>query len=377
MHKNIAVNTLFLIPGKVGGTEVFLRNHMDQLTHDRDNRYFIFTNRENHECFRNLPPNFRTVKAPIRCANRLLRILWEQLVLPFQVLYYRIDLLHSPGYTGPLLAPCIKLTTLFDLNYHFHPHDFTTRQLLVYKTLIPLVARTSTHILVHSQATKDEIVAVLGVSPAKISVIHGSYHPRFLQRYAKDEIDRVVDKYGVRAPFLLSNAVSHPHKNLPALIKAYAMLRRTGKLGCPLVLLGFPGRDQSRVMDTIREEKVEKDVIFTGWVPQEDVPFFYQGAILFVFPSLYEGFGIPSVEAMASGVPLIASNASCIPEVVGDGGLLTDATRPEALATSIGSVLDDAQLAHALVARGEIRAREFSWERFGKEMRALYDSLLP
>jgi len=374
------INTLFLIPGKVGGTEIFLRNLIEQLSkHSQEfkEEYYLFTNVENDKLFINLPKNFKKFKCPIKASNRLMRIIWEQLFLPFLCLYYKIALLHSPGYTCPLFAPCKKLTTIFDLNYHFHSEDFTKIQLAVYKFLIPLVAKKTSYILVHSKRTRKELVEVLGIDKNKIFVIYGGFHQRFLDRFPKNKIDDILKEFEVKKPFILSTAVSYPHKNAAALILAYyQLLKRNPKLKHILVFLGFPGRDQRELEKIISKGKIKKRVLFTGWIDHNKVPAFYQAADIFVFPSLYEGFGLPPLEAMASGVPLIASKASCIPEIVGNGGILVDAQNPENISREMERVLNDKRLQAIMIKKGRQRAANFSWDKCVRQTRNLYIQLI-
>jgi glycosyltransferase involved in cell wall biosynthesis len=305
--------------------------------------------------------------------NRLVRIQWEQLILPFQLFFHRVDLLHSPGYTAPIVTHCKKVTTIFDLNYYFHPEDFNNFQLIAYKLLIPLVARRSEMLIVHSKNTKKEFTEVLKIESTRIKVIYPGVGEKFTRRYSKDKIESVLKKYKIKKPYILSNAVSHPHKNLSSLIIAYSRLTfREKNFKHKLVLLGFEGKDQKNIEDLVTRRDLRNRVLFTGWVNPNLVPIFYQEADLFVFPSLYEGFGLPPIEAMASGTPIVASNYSCIPEVIKDSGLLVDSKKPEKLAGAMNKLLKDEKLRNSLVRKARRRVETFSWENFGKEIINVY-----
>ena len=377
-EKRIAINALFCIPGKVGGSEIFLRQLLEKLSkqNEKEFHYYVFVNNENKNLFGINSEFFTIVHCPINASNRLLRILWEQIVLPIQCIIFKIDLLHSPGYTSPLFTPCKKITTIFDLNYHYHPEDFNQLQLIVYKVLIPLVARTSNKIIVHSRNAKEEMVKVLNINPNKIIVIYPGVDEVFYEKLPFKEIDRFISKYKISRPYIMSNAVSHPHKNISSLIKAYAELVKERGVTQDLILLGFAGKAQGELLRLIKELRLGKKVIFTGWVDPKYVPLFYQGASVFVFPSLYEGFGLPSIEAMASGVPLVASNYSCIPEVVGKGGILVDSKNPSKITNSILKVLSNPLVRADLIKRGEKRARRFRWDNFAKSTYRSYLRLL-
>ena len=169
----IGINSLFLIPGKVGGTETALRNLVRKLQEiDRENDYVLYTNRENAGTFELHQENFREVRCPLRATSRPSRIAWEQLLLPLQALRDRLDVLHSPGYTAPLMLPCASVVTIHDLNYHFFPEDWSTSALWANRFLIPWVARRSTRVITDSRSSQHDIAELLGVAAAKLDVIH-------------------------------------------------------------------------------------------------------------------------------------------------------------------------------------------------------------
>jgi len=373
----IGINTLFFIPGKVGGTEIFLRELVGGLEKiDKRNKYIIFTNNENYDVFNKLSGNFCVVRCPFDATNRILRILWEQIILPLQCIYFRLDLLHSPGYTAPIFTHCKKITTIFDLNYHYHPEDTGKLQNIIYKIIIPLVARTSDLLIVHSHNSKKEISKVLNINQKKIVVVYPGVSKYFTRIIPKNKIKNFFGLKKIATPFILSSAVSHPHKNLSSLLHAYMDLVTNKNIKQKLVLLGFPGRDQKALDDMITTNKVKEMVIFTGWINHEESAYFFQSADLFVFPSLYEGFGLPLIEAMASGVPLVASKYSCIPEVVSGGGLIVDTKDVGELSSAMYKVLNNQKLQKKLISKGRERAKYFIWESSIKQTLALYEKLV-
>ncbi len=375
--KRVGINSLFFIPSKVGGTEIFLRNQIEQLSkRDNKNIYYIFANNENAKVFNKLPNNFNVVLCPVNGSNRFLRIFWEQIGLPLQCLFYKLDLLHSPGYTTPILTHCKKITTIFDLNYHFFPEDFSKLQLIIYKILIPLGAKVSDKILVHSYKSESELSKVLKVDKEKIEVIYPGVSEDFAKKISETKIKSVLAKHKITKRFILSNAVSHPHKNLSSLIEAYVELFKKNKKIPDLVLLGFPGREQGKINKIIKREKLGKRIIFTGWVDSVDVPSFYKAAKIFVFPSLYEGFGLPLIESMASGTVLLTSKYSCIPEIVANGGVIIDTKKPKEIATNIEILLKNKELRKRIIKKGLLRAKDFSWNKFGLDLLLLYDDLV-
>lgn len=359
----IGINLLYLIPGKVGGTEIFARNIVRELSlQDKSNKYILYLNLENKSLFNKLPSNFKISLCPIYASNRFSRIIWEQIVLPIQCLFDRVDILHSLGYTAPLVTHCKKITTIYDLNYHFFPEDFNQLHLIVFRILMPLIARTSDVITVHSNKSKQELAAVYKIPKKKIQVAYGGVSDIFRKKYSLKEAADCIKRYKIKKPFILSAATTHPHKNLKSLVLAYSDLIKKHHIKRNLVLIGFPGRGQNELNTIIRDNNLTKRVIFTGWVDPKDTPLFFKSCDLFVFPSLYEGFGLPLVEAMATGVPLVASNASCIPEIVGNGGAVVDCRNVRKLSDTMHRVIVDKKYSKMLAERGRLRSKRFNWK---------------
>lgn len=368
MGQRIALNTLFFIPSKVGGTEIFLRNQIRELSElDGENKYFIFANKENLSVYKDLPSNFTVINTGLSASNKVLRIFYEQLILPALLVYHKIDLLHSLGYTTPLITHCKKITSIFDLNYHFHPEDFGFLELMVYKILIPLGAIVSDKIIIFTNKSKTEMVKTLSVSQSKIEVVYPGVSEVFKNKVSKIENARFLRKFSLKPGYILSNAVSHPHKNLLSLVKSYNQILNKHKDFPNLVLLGFAGREQGEISKFINENGTLKEkVIFTGWVDVTTVNSFYRNASLFVFPSVYEGFGLPLIEAMATGVPVITSKYSCIPEVVGNGAMVIDTKNVNKLSDTILKVIKDKRIRNSLIKKGIKRSQNFTWKNFGQ-----------
>jgi len=371
----IGINILFLIPGKVGGSEIYLRNLLENLTMiDRENEYILFTNMENSGTFKISQDNFKEVLCPVRASFRPARVLWEQFILPFQIKKYRIEVLHSPGYTAPLLASCCSIVTIHDMNYFYYPEDFSKLTTFFLKLLVPLAARRSRKIITVSRNSKKDIVQILKIPESKICVIYeaGSSHlsvPIVIENKVREKLK---ERCGIDKKFILTVSVSHPHKNLHRLVEAYDILCKRYQIACQLLIVGIKGRAQSGLMNLVKELSLEKRVIFTGWVSNEDLLLLYSEAELFVFPSLFEGFGIPVLEAMAQGTPIVSSNAASLPEVVGDGALLVDPCNIDEIAEAMHRVLTDETLRVALIKRGFKRVSRFSWEKTARETLAVY-----
>jgi glycosyltransferase involved in cell wall biosynthesis len=246
----IGINALFLIPGKVGGSETYVRALVRALQELGDaNEYILYTNRENAGTFELVNPRFREVRCPVVASNRAARMGWEQLVLPLQALRDRLDVLHSPGYTGPLVMRCASVVSILDLNYHFHPEDWTRAGLMANRLLIPRVAKAATHILTISECSRRAIIDVLGVSPAKITVSLLGVDRNLVEPAPHAML---VERFGLDRPYLFTVTASHPHKNVDGLFRAYETACRGWADPPPLVVVGIRGRHQERLERIVR-----------------------------------------------------------------------------------------------------------------------------
>lgn len=368
----IGINALYLIPGKVGGTESYLRNllrHFQQC--DSENEYLVYTNRENAGSFELTQPNFREVPCAIRASSRPARILWEQIMLPRYARRDRIDVLHSPGYTAPLGLGCPSVVTIHDLNYHFFPQDWGRAARWAHRLLIPRVARRATMILTVSHASKESLASVLGVTGSKIAVVHSGVDDNLVPVSEAVRLG-TRQKHGLAGEYFLSVVASHPHKNLDGLLLAYDQLSAGWPELPPLVIAGLSGRHHQHIERLVSSRRQPGRIVLTGWVPASELSALYREAALFVFPSLYEGFGFPVLEAMSVGVPVVSSNATSLPKLVGDAGVLVDAADPPAMATAIRHLWRDAELRREMARRGIARAACFTWRRAATETLAVY-----
>ena len=369
----IGINALFMIPGVVGGSETILRNLISQLVAiDPHNEYILFTNRENSGSFNLDQPNFLEVRCPIPARFRPARTLWEQFILPIQCQRRRIDLLHSPGYICPVALPCPSVVSILDMNYFFFPQDWSKLALWTLRILVPLSARRSCEIIALSQSSKRHIMKALKISEDKINVTYMGVDKIFHPRHNYHQILELKKRMGIKGNFILSVANSHPHKNLRRLVQAYYILRRDEGITHQLVLAGNPGRDHLELLKMVKKLGVAQKVVFTEYVPHHQMPLIYQAADLFVFPSLYEGFGLPILESMACGTPVVSSNAASLPEIVGTAGVLVDPHDVNEMAGAMYRVLSDKSLAQDLIKKGLKQSKRFSWVQTAKETLAIY-----
>lgn len=373
----VGINSLFLIPEGVGGSETYLRNVIRELPAlDPAIAYMLFTNRENAGTF-DVPAgaNLREMPCPVRAVRRPERLAYEYAALPLRAQRQGVDVLFSPGFTAPARRGYASVVNILDMQPEDMPENFTPLYHFVHTRLMRRAARSAAHVLTLSEHAKRRIVAVYDVPPERITVSHLAAEPVYFMRVAPDAIARVRQTYGIRAPYILSVATLHPHKNLDTLIDAFVALRRERVANLQLVLVGLRGNAAAALREKMRAAGIEGVAVMTGWVPDADLPPLYQGAAAYVLPSRYEGFGIPVLEAMASGTPVVTTTAASLPEVAGDAALLVDPDDRAGLATAIRRVLDDASMRHELIGRGNERARQFTWRKTAEAtLRAFYQA---
>jgi glycosyltransferase involved in cell wall biosynthesis len=324
-------------------------------------------------------PNVAEWPTRVSFEDHLRGDLWLLAYLPLRLRARRAHVYHGPA----VFLPHVKLgfrtvVTIHDLVSFLFPETVPRKYSLYMRLMTRLAVRSADRIIAVSRATKVDLERVLGVSPDKIVVIHEAVGPEFAGPHPPEAVAAAVARYGLRQPYILFVGNLEPRKNLARLIDAFAELRRRTPAGSPrpqLALVGTPAWLHGGIFRTVEAHGLGDDVVFTGYVPLEDLPRLYAGAACFAFPSLYEGFGLPMLEAMAAGAPVVASRAGSVPEVAGDAALLVDARVPSELADAIESVLGDAVLRERLVARGRVRARGFHWETVARQTLAVYEAV--
>lgn len=363
----IGINTLFYIPGEVGGSETYLRRTLTAMaTRIADDVLLVFTNRENDPVLRRDLADFPLVgfcNLPFRAIRRTVRIVREQTELPVLAKRFGIDVLWSPGYTSPLLCHCPQVTTLLDMQYKHHPDDFSLPARLTTDFLVNAGARISRHLLTISQFSKREIVVHTGVPPEKVHATLLAADPRFAAMEKTDAVSRLsaTDVFAKR-PYILSVANSYPHKNLHTLVAAFGKIK--DRIPHHLVLVGLPRRGESMLEDAMAEVSDRSRIIRLAQLSTQQLAAVYTAADLFVFPSLYEGFGLPILEAMIAGTPVVSTKMGSIPEVGGDRIVYADPPTADNLSICMRRVLQWPEDQRSVwVQNAKTRAAEFSWQR--------------
>ncbi len=356
----IGINALFIIPGKAGGLETVFRNLLPSLLRvDATNEYVVFSNRE---CAGTAPQgrNMREVPCPVSAAFRPGKHLWEQAVFPFWLKRHAIDVLFSPGNVTPLCSPCPSVTVINDAIPFIRPENFSAVERLALKTLFHLSARRSAAVVTLSESAKRDLVRHLRIPPAKVHVAYLAAEERF--RPSAENAEAVLRKHAVRRPYLICVASSRPYKNVDGLVRAFSFVRERHRVPHQLVVVGLAGRAHGAILDSAAPLLRDGSLVLTGFVDDAELPVLYSNAEASVYPSKYEGFGLPVLESMACGTPVVSSNAASLPEVVGDAGVLFDPYDIEAMGRAIYSVISDEGLRATLRQKGFERARRFSWD---------------
>jgi glycosyltransferase involved in cell wall biosynthesis len=318
--------------------------------------------------------NFRIKELPLR--NRFWRIVWHRLRVPFpaDLLTGTVDVFHSPDYLLPPLRRGKKVVTVHDLSFLRHPEGAAPSLREYLSASVPRSVREADLVLGDSECTRQDVIELLRVDRDRVEVVYPGVDQAFRVIEDQHHLATVRELYTLDRAFILSVGTLEPRKNLITLLDAYAALRRWG-LEHRLVVAGGRGWLYDGVFRRVEELSLKEDVLFLGYVADEHLPALYCLADLLVFPSLYEGFGLPPLEAMACGTPVITSDSSSLPEVVGEAGLMVPAQDPEALAEAIAMVLADPGLREDLVRKGLSRASRFTWHAAGEKLLGIYQGL--
>jgi glycosyltransferase involved in cell wall biosynthesis len=352
---NIGINALYLIPGGVGGTETYLRELLPALAAiDTSNQYFVFTNRETSADLVPHQTNFHWKRQAIRARFRPARILWEQTVLALAAARYRLDVLLSAGMTAPVLCPCRSVTVFHDLQHKRHPEYFRWFDLPFWRLLLWAAAHSSQRLIAISEATRADLIHYYHLAESRVTVVPHGVAERFFT-LDRERHYAVADP----RPILLCVSTLHPHKNLERLIHAYARKPRTERL----VLAGMRGFHANAVEALIEKLGMRDSVRLTGWIPREEMYQLFTQARAFVFPSTFEGFGMPVLEALAAGIPTACSDIAPLREVAGDAALFFDPLDEDAIAEALDRITGDEPLRARLAKAGPERARPLTWER--------------
>lgn len=330
-------------------------------------RYTIFHSRKERRTFVPADPRFSRSDLRTPCHHRL-----ERTALAVELARHRLDVLHSPDFIPPAGGARRRIITVHDLTFLYYPQFLTAESRRYYAEQIGWAVEVADHISADSEATRRDIITLLGVPPSKVTTIHLAANPVFTVDYAPEVVDATTAELDVGRGFILAVGTLEPRKNVPLLLRAYHRLRTTAGLNVPLVLVGGKGWMYDDVFRTIDGLGLGDHVRHLTGVSDTQLAHLYRAAGVLAFPSHYEGFGLPALEALHAGCPVVASDRGSLPEVVGEAGVLLPPDDVDAWSEALWQVLTNDAVADRLRRAGPAQAARFSWRATAEATLALY-----
>ncbi len=370
----IGLNLLYMIPREVGGTETYARGLLDGLRHiGTSHEFVLFLNRESAEWKPAADSGFATVVCSVNAVRRGKRFVYEHLFLRREIRKHRIDLLHSLGYTSPLFLQCPTVVSVHDLNFL----AFGSLMKFARRTMLRLAVKEavlrSNRVITISEFSRREILKTYKVPAEKVVVTYLAADTTTPEPLGGQDPGSGAGREWMREPYLVAFSATYPNKNIPRLLEAYGQARSRHAIPQRLVLIGHPfWTEHGNRGELVRR----RDVIWTGYLDRRTMSEVVKKAEFMVFPSYYEGFGLPVLEAMAAGLPVVCSNASSLPEVAGDAAVYFDPFSIDDMTDKIVAVANDASLRNELRSKGAQNLKRFSWEKVARETIAIYDEEL-
>ncbi len=368
----VGLNLLYLIPGVVGGTETYAAGLLSGLARiDSQDEFLVFVNQESTKWPVPVAPNVTRIVCNIAAVSRVRRYFFEQIRFPHLLKKYRVDLVHSLGYVGPLLPPCPAVVTVPDANFVDLAYTMPWSKRISLRLFSIGAACLADHIITISYFSEGRLRAILG-NVKRISVTH--LGPRAISHstLTYDNVQALMEHYGISKPYIVAFGGTSSHKNIPALLQAFVLIAQT--IPHNLVLIGHLPSNVN--LDELNEQPLRERIVTTGYVPDEHIYPLLSHAELFVLPSLYEGFGLPILEAQQAGVAVACSSAGSLPEVAGEGAVFFDPTSVQAIAQTMTRCLSNPDLRATLRKLGRENLKRFSWERTAHQTLAVYREVL-
>lgn len=353
----------------------YIRNLIINLAQiDKSNQYVIFLSRKEFDKFQAPGENFKKIKTNSHWYS------WrEQAALPFNLLGERLDLAHFPHFNSPILYPGKSVVTIHDITPFFFPGNKMNSLIrrAAFRQVFAASIKKASAVIAVSASTKSDIIRHFGAKENKITVTYEGVSDDFKILPNRDKIrEKITAKYAIGKPFIFYTGVWRNHKNITGLIRAFAILKKELGGAYQLVLGGKEDPFYPEVKKTIRDLRLEEDIICPGFIPAGELCQFYNICSLFVIPSFYEGFGLVGLEAFACGAPVISSRITSLPEVLGESALYFDPKNHQEMAGVMKKVLTDDNLREKMIKSGQARAEKFSWRRMAEETYKIYSQIL-
>jgi glycosyltransferase involved in cell wall biosynthesis len=391
-----------LLPGEMGGAGDYVYNLVHALARvDEQNEVLILLRHVNRDVFAGLnQSNFRYLVLESPLARPMVGP--GQVLLPWLMRHLAIakalrnlfqafqtglgydltgeierlepDLVHFPqSVMDPLTLSLPSVLTLHDIQHEYHPEFFAPQELQFRRRTYKPSAEKASLIITDTEFTRQTLVEKYHVPAAKVyPIFMGVDHTTFRSDHPQEELRRLREKYRLPEQFAFYPANTWPHKNHVRLVRAWALLRRRISVNCPLVLTGKAREGHGSFLAEVEQQGLQQEILYLGYVPRQEMPLLYAAASLLIFPSLFEGFGLPVLEAMASGCPVACSNLTTLPEIAGGAALLFDPYSEEEIAEAAQRLIEDEEIRQALRQRGLERAQEFSWQKTARETLQVY-----
>lgn len=355
------------------GIGTYVRNLIRELGRiDQENRYVLLIGPQGQSAVRRLPDNFQkvVVRSPVYSVRELVELSW-------QILRARVDLYHATHYVLPALVPCKAVVTIHDIIHLLYPEFLPNRLSFFYaQRMIRRSLHQGERVITVSRNTREDLMSYFRMGGRKIEVVYNGIEDAFRQRLSSEDLDRWMKNLGLERPYFLFVGNPKPHKNLDNVVKAYARALRLHDFPHPLVCVGDRDGTEFKIRQRAEQAGIGERLLLLGHVAQEALPAVYQGASLFLYPTLYEGFGLPVVEAMASCVPVITSNTSALKEIAAGYAHLVNPLDVEGIAQAIVQCVTDKEHRESLCKLGQRRSQEFRWTTAAEKTLAIYREVL-
>jgi glycosyltransferase involved in cell wall biosynthesis len=373
-EQRIGINA-HLLAGEAGyrraGIHQYILQNLRNLPRVEDGPQYILFARHLEELKSHLP-GMRVTPSRWPTERRLVRIVWEQVAWPWLAARRKLDLLHGMAFVTPVSSPCPTVVTVYDLSFIHYPDRFPTIQRIYLASQTARSCRKARRVITISESSRRDVHRLFGVPLGRIDVVRPGVDNRF-RPLSTAVVEDFRRRLSLPECFVLHVGTLQPRKNIPVLLEAFA---RVARENLQLVLVGGKGWLFDEIFRQVEILGLQDKVRFTGYVADSELPLWYNAAAMMVFPSVYEGFGMPVLEAMACGTPVIGANSSSIPEAAGKAAILFDPQDVDELADRMTAVLDDADIPARMRELGFEQARQFSWERAGRETAAVYQRAL-
>ena len=370
----IGIDISFVIDDNRVGVGQYIYNLLKNIAKlDTENTYYLYTNMEISQEFYRIGKNFKVI---VKKNRFLTRVLWLQFILPGLLKQDNIDLLHAPCHVSPARLHCPLVITYHDMASWLFPEKFELFHRMAYQLLVPALTRRADRLIAVSESTKRDIVKLFKIAEDKITVVTEGANAFFKPVTDSALLKKIKEKYSLPEKYFLYVGMFEPRKNIPSIIEAFRRLKDKCILEHKLVLVGKKGWMYKEIFNTVKSLKLASDVIFTGYISDYELPLVYSGAEIFIFPSAYEGFGLPILEAMSCGLPVITSNISSMPEVSKGAALLVNPGVLEEIADAMEKIINDKPLKEAMIKKGLEEAKKYSWEKAAKETLEVYKAVL-